>query len=686
VDRAGAGAAAAEADPDPTGGSPGDLLVVATARDEPAPAPPLRALLSKVRSASSRRVRRVVLGPLTAEQTATVAQAVGPIDPELERAVVRGSGRVPFFVVHPLLVWRETGAIAWRDGAWRAVGGVDGPVFRQDVPGALDLIEARLASYFDLGSDRGRVALRALACVGLYGGGLGVEVLLSVAGDEAAVEGVLEVLVGGGILTVEGERQEYSFAQEMVRQAALNLVRQRPWFRTLHRALLDAVAAGPFALADAAFLAEGYQQIGAMDAALLWLRRAMDAALGAGLFSDAAELGDRLAALTPDAAERAEIELAIVRALVRGRKFEEARGRIERLSARAGALAPLPGGLALDVRRRIYALEVARGFRELHEDPDPALLDDADRAGDAALQCEARMALAGVLPEARAMELAGEAVRLAASCGPLLEVSARVLRFELCYDSSHRDLALAEEDLTRAVALAAVSSSPWQKLQIEGDLAAIEAETGRLDSAIERLGRLVESAEELKLRGQLRLFLQNLSALLLRAGRPAEAAEVAGRTAALAVDAGDPALRGSALSLRAEALKLAGTLAAALATADEAARIQRQHGDHALPLALLRRASILDALGRADAALADVREARRLAGLYGNKDLEIGARVAEKLSAARKGEIAAGELAQALAEAEGSGVTLRKVTLGIIASARDWIAGSSPTVPQIARR
>jgi hypothetical protein len=115
------------------------------------------------------------------------------------------------------------------------------------------------------------------------------------------------------MLTIDGERQEYGFAQEMVRQAVLNMVRQRPWFHRLHRALLDAIAASPGAAADAAFLAAGYEKLGAVEQACVWLRRAMEAAAAAGLSGEAAELGDRLVAKTTDPTARTAAELDIVR-------------------------------------------------------------------------------------------------------------------------------------------------------------------------------------------------------------------------------------------------------------------------------------------------------------------------------------------------------------------------------------
>ncbi|MGK3987325.1 AAA family ATPase [Sorangium sp. So ce136] len=671
-------------------GAKARLLVVAAARDEPSPSPPLRALLGKIRGKVGPAVRHLALGPLAAEHASALAQAVGPLDAELEQAVVRGSGGVPFFVLHALSGWRERGAIAWQNGAWRAV---DERVLREDVPGVAELLEDRLASFFDPGSPPSRTALSVLAAVALHGGGLALETLRRALDGAAGVDEALEALADTGILVVSGERHECGFAQEMVRQAALNLVRQRPWFCRLHRALLDAVAGGPSAATDAAFLAAGYEKLGARDEARLWLGRAMDGATAAGLFGDAAAFGDELAALTADPEARLDVELEVARVLVRARRFEEAKGRLARLDARGGALAPAgaltspiaglhpgaaPRALAQDVRRRIRRLEVARGLSEAAD--DPALLIDADRLGDPALRCEARMALAGVLPTARAMALASEAVALAEPCGPALEFAARVLRVELCHAAGPQALPQAEVDLTRALALATATSSTWQQIHIEGDLAVLEAELGRVEEAIARLLRLVGMADAKGMGGQSRLLRHNLSTCLLRAGRSREAAETAERTAELSAEAGDPALRAAALSLRAHALMQAGQLDAALASAGEAEQIQRALGDRPMRShTLLRRAEILGALGREEEALADAREARSVAEQGGDKGVAVTAALWEKLHLARGGRATPEELARAVADAEMAGVERRALAQSLMDQAGAWLARSNAT-------
>ena len=562
------------------------LFVVAAARDEPHPSAPLRALLGQVCAGVRPGVKHLPLGPLAPTASARLAQGIGPLGPEVEQAVVRGAGGVPFFAAHALLAWRETGALVWRAGAFHAASGA---ASLAEVPGVAALLEARLGAWFEAGSPLERAALRALAAAALYGGGLAVEIVFEVCGDEASVEHALEVLAGAGILTVAGNRQEYGFAAEMVRQAALNLVRQRPWFSRLYRALLDVVARGEGGTvhgADAAFLATGYERLGALDPARVWLRRAMDGAALAGLFADAADLGDRLAAITPDADVRTSVALDVVRALVRGRQFEDAKQRLARLVETTGEPGAPPS--RVELRRRIYRLEVARGLNEAGG--DEVLLADADRFGDPALACEARMALAGVAPEDRALPLAGEAVALAERLGASMELAARVLRVELCYAAGRRDLNLARGDLVRSLALVEAAGSPFLAIHIEGDLAPIEADLGHLDDAIARLRRLLGRAEALGMQGQRRLLSQNLATCLLRAGMAAESAETALETASLSAAAGDPVLRALALSLRADALRRTGDLEGALASIGDAERLQADRGDWKRALSLLRRA------------------------------------------------------------------------------------------------
>ncbi|CAN91745.1 Protein kinase [Sorangium cellulosum So ce56] len=661
----------------------GRLLVVAAARSEPSRPAPLRALLGEVRARVCPGVTYLGLAPLDPEAAAELAQAVGrglhpegtqggaaalvaplaPLAPALERAVVATSGGVPFYIVHALMAWHEGGALALRDGTLCAA---DDRALRGEVPGVADLLEARVAS-FAADSAAERSALRTLAAVALCGGGLGVDVLLRVVGDDERAEAALEALGGAGVLTAAGDAQEYSFPQEMLRQAALHLTQRRPWFQRLHRALLDALAEGAQGRVDAGLLGAGYERLGAVAEARRWLGRAMAEAAAAGLFEEAAAFADRLAALAADPEARAGLEIDAVRALIQGRKLEEASRRLARLPEHA----VVARGGPLDVRRRIHRLEVARGLSEAGAD-DPGLLADADALGEAALRCEARMALAGVAAGDRAMELAGEAVELAAGAGPAAELAARVLRCELNYAQNRRDHELLERDLQRALAIAAPLASAWHRVHIGGDLAVLEAELGRTGVAIDRLRRLVAEAEQQGMRGQLRLLLQNLSAFLMREGRAAEAAEVARRTAELAAQDGDPALRAAALSLLSAALTRAGRPAAALESADQAEQLQRARGDRYHALTLLRRAEIHWELERVGDALEDAVEARRVAEEHGDDSIAAGARLWAALRRAQLGRLEA-ERRRLVGEVRASSPRVIGLLRGLLPEMAAWL-------------
>ena len=655
-------------------GAPGRLLVALAARPDPGAGAPLRKLLGEARARTSPGLTYVSLGPLDPAAAARLAQGVCPIAKEVERAVVAGAAGVPFYLVHALVAWREGGAMVWQDGAYRAA---DEQILRGDVPGVADLLEARLAACLPPGSDSERTLVRVLAAVALAGGGLGVDLALRVAGDADRAEEALEALVGAGILTVAGEQQEYGFAQEMVRQAALNLLRPRPWFHRLHRALLDGMAEGAPEKVDAAFLATGYERLGALAEARLWLGRAMEKAGAAGLFDEAAAFGDRLAAITDDAGARARLAFEAVRMLIRGRKFEEAKQRLDRLPFLAGAD---PEARAFALGQRISRLEVARGLRESGVE-DTTLVADADTHGDLRLRCEARLAVAGVILPERAMVLANEAVSLAAGAGPAVELAARVLRSELCYALDPRDLGLAEQDLRRAVAITSSTGSSWHEVHIEGDLAVLEAEAGRIDSAIERVQRLAARANERGMRGQERLFLQNLAVMLLREGRAREAAETALRTADLAREAGDPVLRATALSLRAAALTEVGELVDALQSADEAYAFQRERGTRTLALTLLRRAEILRSLERFPEALADARAAGAVAGKHHDRSLAICAKLWETLRLAQRGAALREEITRLVEEARAAKLPLHSLPWRLLREAEAWLAQADDASP-----
>ena len=177
------------------------------------------------------------------------------------------------------------------------------------------------------------------------------------------------------------------------------------------------------------------------------------------------------------------------------------------------------------------------------------------------------------------------------------------------------------------------------------------------------------------------MLLNNLSTCLLREGRNAEAAEVAQRAADLAGEAGDPVLRAGALSLRAYALYCIGELGAALKSAHEAERLQRERDDPMRAQTLLRRAEILEALGKGVEALRDAQAAQVAAERHGQEGFRVTAVLWGAFYLARQGKAALEALAAALAAAKASGVAQRALTRRLIERVEGWIASAtSPTL------
>lgn len=668
-------------------GQRGGLMVLGAARDEPHASEALADVVNWVGASAQPALRRLRLRALSIQEARQVVQAMGPCTPELVEAAAHGAGGIPSLLVHAMVTWRETRSIAWQSGVWSAV---DTRALWEEVPEFAKLLRARLAGWYGAGSGEAEAALRALACVALHGGWLQREVVLRVlaatggawmprpgpGGDQAA-ESIVEALVEVGLLQVSRDGQGLSFAQEMMRQAALNLTRARRWFDEVLRALLDTLGSRGPAKADAAFLANGYERLGDAKEARRWLRHAMRKAAAVGLFEEALRCADRLAARARDEDQRIKAELSAVRVAIRGRAFQEARQRLEvsgqRMASGPETRAQRRRRRCNDVEQRILALEAARWLGGA-EGGDAALIEDAEAVRDAALVCRALLALAGVAPAEEGLALAGRAVAQARLVGERLELTARVRRLEINREAARFDAELAEEDLRRALAIVEARGSAWDRIHLEADLAILESDRGRVEAAIERLRRLTGEAERQGMRGQLRLMLHNLSVLLLRTGRCAEAASASRQVAAMAEDAGDPLLGARALSVRADALLRLGDAASALAAADEAARLQDESNDRRLSLTLLRRAEIKQTLGRPEEALSDVHLAREVAEAHGEVDLGLSARLWEALGLARLGVAGPAVVARALNEATRARVSRQPLTLRLMAEATEFLA------------
>ncbi|UQA60884.1 ATP-binding protein [Polyangium aurulentum] len=593
----------------------GKLLVVVTVRDEPNPSVALRRFVGRVEQGIGTGAARISIEALAAKDASQLVQNVAPMAPEIERMVVEGAGGVPFFLVQPLLVWNETGALVWRDGAWRPR---DASILKSSVPGVRDLLRARLDSYFDPGSDGERAAQHVLACVALYGAGLPVEQLVAAAEaagtSERATEQALESLVESGLIVVRGERQEHGFGQEIVRQAALEDLQKKPWFRRLHRALLEAVSRGEKADENAPFLAAGYESLGDREEAAHWLAKAVASALSAGAFEQAIDLADRLVKIARTTAERASADLLAVDALFREGRATEARTRLEAIALDAVE------DRAVVLEARVLTLAIAAILRHLPADHDPTLVAEADIHGDLALRIETRLAVARLVRGKRGLSLAEEAIALAAGATLDLRYRALAMRLELLIEVDAGDQARLRRASQTAREAARELKSPWAELDADNYLAIARSNAGDFTGAIQLFESIAERAKALKFGTLEREVLVNTATTYLRVGDPARAASTAQRAAEVARGAGDPVLLSGALSVCADALLRLQELARARASIDEAIDITLPGRDYRATLALLRRVEICERAGDEAQAARDATLARVIAEEGGNVD------------------------------------------------------------------
>lgn len=596
-------------------GGRGQLLIVITARDEPTPRPALRKLLGQLAQEVGLSALRVALPPLADKDAALVVRGVGPVDQSLEKALVHGASGVPFFLVQPLLVWSETGMLVWKEKIWAPAqqGLLDAPV-----PGVGDLIEARLGSFFDPGSDAERAAHQALACVAIYGAGLplayAVTAMAAVGTQEAASEHALSALIEASLLRMDGDRQDLRFAQSIVQQALLRALRVKPWFRRVHRALLDTVAEGGEGDAEAAFLAAGYEALGAQAEAVLWLKKGISRAFATGAFEEAIDLAGRLAKIAKSSSERLRAELSQVEALFRLGRAAEARAKLEPV---LGAAMP---GSDVAAEARILAQSIAFLLGDAPQHQDPTLIADADAIGIPRLGIEARLALATSQRGARGLELVDEASRRVGSIPEEqvgdLHYRILALRFEILWES--RAGAECQRTAKQAIEAARALGSEWAVLDMDLNRAALESDAGKHDEAIELLKSVAARAAARHFGTLRRQALANVAGVSLRAGKLEEAAAAGLEAAGAARQAGDGIIGGMALSVRAEALLQLGRLEEAQVAIEEAVELKLAANDANVAIALLRRAEIRAAAGDIERAMADAELALSRAKSAGN--------------------------------------------------------------------
>lgn len=651
----------------------GKLLVVVTVRDEPNPTAALRRFVGRVEQGVGAGASHVALEALSMKDASQLVQNVAPMAREIEKVVVDGAGGVPFFLVQPLLVWNETGVLVWKDGKWQPR---DESILRAAVPGVRDLLRARLDSFFDPGSDGERAAQHVLACVALYGGGLPGEqlvVAVEAAGtNERAAEQALELLVESGLLVVRGERQEHGFGQEIIRHAALEDLKQKPWFRRVHRGLLEAVSRGEHSAENAPFLATGYESLGDREEAARWLGSAVASALAGGAFEQAIEFAERLAKIAKTSAERARAELFAVDALARAGRAADARERLERC--------PLEGvsDMHVCIEARVMTLSIAATLRHLPTDHDPNLVADADAHGELGLRIETRLAVARLVRGHRGLALAEESITLTADAPLDLRYRTLAMRLEILSEVDPSDVSRFSRAAEMARIAARDLKSPWAELDADNYLAMAQSYSGDLAGAIGVFGSIAKRAHDLHFGTLERESLGNIATCHLRAGNAKSAAETAAKVVELARGVGDLQLVAGAQSICSGALLELSDLHGAKVAADEAIDISLAAGnDYFAAITLLRRADIRVRLGDAgasdDAALAHAR-----AQHAADTDLVTRAEIWSLLHAANTGVAdALPRLAAALTNLDQTRPTLRAPTKRLIDTARQTVTCTS---------
>lgn len=614
-------------------GGRGQLLVVFTVRDEPSQTPPLRRLMSQLAREAGQAIVRIALPPLETQDAARLIRGVGPIEADVERVLVEGAAGVPFFLVQPLLVWCENGLLAWKEKCWAAS---DKERLRTAAPGVGDLIKARLDSFFDPGSDAERAAHQALACAALYGGGLplasAVAAMSAVGTPEIAAEHALEALVEAAILRVEGDRQELRFGQAIVQQALLADLRTKPWFRRIHRSLLDTLAAGSDAENDALFLASGYESLGAYPEAAQWLRKAADRAFRTGAFDNALEYGERLSKIAKTQGDRQRADLLTAEALFRLGRAPEAKNRIDSL------LLTLSSKSEAGIEARILLLFIAHAVGDSPQESKSQWLEEADACHNPRLSIEARLALATCLRGKQGIDLIDDAMALLKQLdeNAIGDLRYRLpnLRFEILWEDKG-DAPECRKTVRMAAEAARSLGSEWAELDMNINYAVLESDSGHVDEALSLLDSVARKAQQRHFGGLRRLALTNSATVKLRAGRFAEAAQAAEIAANETREAGNSGLVGVVQSVRAAALFQLSDFKGALSSIEEAIQIKLAANDPNVGIALLRRAEIQAALGHVSEAIADAEGAMTHASAAGNTEQALRANLWLRVFAAK---------------------------------------------------
>ena len=596
-------------------GASARLMVIVAVRHEGEPTSGLRDLLVQVDSDVGSGATRVPLGALSDTDGASLVKAIAPVTADVVSRVVGGAAGLPFYLVQPLLVWIETGTLAWQEGVYRQL---DGSSSGAAIPGLAELVETRLRSYFDPSSDAEATALNVLAVLSADRAPTPSarlqRVLEELGADRELAERVLRTLCAAAVIE---ERRGHGLLipQPIVAEALGARYRNQSWWRVAYSAWLEILASESESTRDAAAIARAFDSIGETERALSWYRTALAQYARLGAFTAAAALGEELALRETDPAARARAELAVVESLHRSGQLDAARDRLLSID--------LPRDPAFEVDWSIEAEELARAAGRPSSKDWTGLVARADACGDVRLSARARLVVARSLRGAEGRQAIARALGA-------LEAQDDAGVSDLRYRLLALDLELAYElrtDAADALMMAASRArsaarrigSIWAVLDAENDLAILDADHGDLENGIAQLISVGVRAAEHHYGSLRRLALTNAAALELRRDRVERARELAIEVIDEARTIGDSRFLAVALSIRAETELLAGDAADALAAIDECLAIRERSGERATVVALLRRAEARARMGQsaearidAESALARAEEARNV--------------------------------------------------------------------------
>jgi hypothetical protein len=585
-------------------GAKGRLVLLIAARVEASPTPGLAQLMLQIDRDVGSGATRIPLAALDEDAARKLVQGVAPFAPSVAERVVQGASGLPFYIVQPLHVWVETGAFEWANGLWSCVPDKGDKLLAQGVPGLAQLVDTRLASLFDAGSDAAEVAHFVLACVATDGAPTPVarltRVLERMEVDGALGTRVLDMLLGAGIV-VRRDTGRIAVPQPIVAQALASRYRESAWWPRLARVVLAALEQEPVRVRDAEKIALGFEALGEDELALRWYREAVLQRTKQGAFEQARALAELLALRETTDQARLAAELAAVDAMARNGKDAAARER------HAAVYVPRDPRLELEWKVAGEILSIGAG-RPATTDVD-ALVAEADVSGDASLRLNARLALA----RRRRGQAARDAVKDALS---ILDVASLAndsdtryrllaLDLELVYESREGGIDELRTAAARARAAAARLGSTWAELDAENDVAILESDLGDIEGAIRRLLDVSARAASAHYGSLRRLTLTNAAALVMRAGRPAEARVHARLAEDEARAAGDGRFLAVALSIRSETELLLDEPEAALRAISECIELREQAGEKNVVVALVRRADARGRLGDPSGARAD---------------------------------------------------------------------------------